>query len=229
VLRPIAFAAVGLALAWLLPQEPEEPRSTTPLAAGLSFADARTIAAPHDFLRGFPTNAAPDLIHAVVEIPAGTNEKWEVGRDGKMRWDIEDGRVRVVRYLGYPANYGIVPRTLLGREQGGDGDPLDVIVLGPSLPRGTVLAVRPIGVIELVDKGDQDDKILAVAVDGPFSAVDDLAELDLGFAGVTAIVRTWFENYKGRGKLQCGGFGDRAAALALIERCARTFAAGEKE
>ena len=44
---------------------------------------------------------------------------------------------REVKYLGYPGNYGMIPRTLLPKELGGDGDPLDVIVLGPAVERGS--------------------------------------------------------------------------------------------
>src|SRR5262245_49248280 len=67
-------------------QAPAGPRSEVALAAGLSFADATTVAAPKDFLRGFAVRPAPGQIHAVVEIPTGTNEKWEVKLDGIMRW-----------------------------------------------------------------------------------------------------------------------------------------------
>lgn len=206
---------------------PPAQASTVPLAAGLTFADPGTIRAPLDFLRG-PTLAAGDgLIHAVVEIPAGTSEKWEVGLDGTMRWDIKDGRPRVVAYLPYPANYGIVPRALLGRELEGDGDPLDVLVLGPAVPRGSVVAVRPVGVIRLRDAGERDDKILAVPVAGPLADVTDLVQLERSYPGVTRILQTWFENYKGAGRLQCQGFAGAADAAALVEAAARSFTAAE--
>jgi inorganic pyrophosphatase len=196
------------------------------LAAGLSFGDATTIASPRDFLRDFAAQPEPGQIHAVVEIPTGTNEKWEVKLDGVMRWDRnkDDGAVRVVKYLAYPGNYGIVPRAILGKEIGGDGDPLDVVVLGPALPRGTVVAVRPIGTIRLVEAGEQDDKILAVPAAGPLGDVADIAQLDARFPGVTVILRTWFENYKGKGALVCSGFGGRDDAWRLIDVCTRSFA-----
>jgi inorganic pyrophosphatase len=116
---------------------------------------------------------------------------------------------------------------VLGKELGGDGDPLDVVVLGPGLPRGTVVAVRAIGTIQLIDAGDKDDKLLAVPVGGPLGDVTDLAQLDASFPGITTILKTWFENYKGPGALQCKGFGDQKEAQRLIGVCSKSFADAE--
>ena len=56
----------------------------------------------------------------------------------------------------------MISRTLLPKELGGDGDPLDVLVLGRALPRGSVVETKVLGVLKLLDRGEQDDKILAV-------------------------------------------------------------------
>lgn len=71
-------------------------------------------------------------INVVIEIPVGTNEKFEVDKvTGQLKLEIlKDGKPRLVNYLPYPFNYGMVPRTLLPKHLGGDGDPLDVVVLG---------------------------------------------------------------------------------------------------
>jgi inorganic pyrophosphatase len=199
------------------------PRSTVPLAEGLSFEDNLTLRAPVDFLRGHPARAENGLVNAVVEIPAGACEKWEVKLDGKMRWDMKDEKPRHVKYLGYPCNYGIVPNALLGKELGGDGDPLDMLVLGPALPRGTVLPVQVLGLIRLVDGGKKDDKLIAVPPGSPLAAATDLAQLDEQFPGITGILETWFRNYKGRDALQCSGFGDRADAEALLVQAIESF------
>jgi len=180
-----------------------------------------------DFLRGYPARAEGGLVNAVVEIPTGNCEKWEVESDGVMRWDMIDGQPRLVQYLGYPCNYGIVPQALLGKDLGGDGDPLDMLVLGPGLPRGTVVAVRVIGVIRLVDNGDKDDKLIAVPVDSPLANATTLAQLDELFPGVTSILRTWFENYKGKDALRCSGFGDKEEAEALLASAIASFIKAE--
>lgn len=204
------------------------PPSTVPLAAGLSFADTLTVRSGTDFLRDFAATTVAGLAHAVIEIPAGTDEKWEVKADGVLRWDIKDGKPRHVRYLGYPCNYGMIPRTLLGKELGGDGDPLDVLVLGAALPRGTVVPVRVIGLIRLVDAGDKDDKLIAVAADSALVKAETIADLDGLFPGITSILRTWFENYKGKDALKCAGFGAKTEADALLAAGIASFALSEK-
>lgn len=224
-----ALAGQAAPLTPVAPPDPAAcPPSTVPLAAGSSFTDNLTIRSGVDFLRGLDPKPASGLVHAVVEIPAGSDEKWEVKRDGVMRWDIKDGKPRHVKYLGYPCNYGMVPRTLLGKELGGDGDPLDILVLGPSLPRGTVVPVRVLGLIQLVDAGDKDDKLIAVPADSPLAKAKDLAELDALFPGITSILETWFENYKGKDALQCSGFGGKADADALLAAGIDSFDASEK-
>lgn len=209
-------------------QAARPPFSTTPLAAGLEYSDPLTVRSPKDFLRDFAADAGNGLVNAVVEIPAGACDKWEVKLDGVMRWDIKDGKPRHVKYLGYPANYGIVPRALLGKDLGGDGDPLDMLVLGPSLPRGTVLPVVVLGTIRLIDAGDKDDKIIAVRPDSPMAACTSIADLDRNFPGVTRILQLWFENYKGPGALQCQGFGSAEDAKALIVAAKKSFDAFEE-
>jgi len=159
-------------------------------------------------------------VNGVVEIPAGTSAKWEVSEEsGIMCWELKDGALRVVKYLGYPANYGMIPRTL-----GGDGDSLDIIVLGQLKFRGEIVATRIIGVMYMIDGGEVDDKLVAVVPETPLGQVASIAELEAMFAGSTDILATWFESYKGPGEIEITGFGgpDEAkevlnAALAAYE------------
>ena len=53
-----------------------------------------------------------------------------------MIWTFDHDTPRIVNYLGYPGNYGMIPRAFLPKNLGGDGDPLDVLLLGPSIKRG---------------------------------------------------------------------------------------------
>jgi inorganic pyrophosphatase len=117
----------------------------------------------------------------------------------------------------------MIPRTLLPKELGGDGDPLDVIVLGPSVARGTVVRARVIGVLELLDGGEQDDKLLAVLDGTALAECADLADLRARFPGVTTILETWFENYKGPGEIVSNGFADRARAEQILAQAAQAF------
>jgi inorganic pyrophosphatase len=110
----------------------------------------------------------------------------------------------------------MVPRTLLPKEGGGDGDALDVLILGSAKRRGTVMPVRLIGVLKLLDNGEQDDKLLAVPAVGPLSKVKNIKELDASHPGVTQIIETWFTNYKGPGKVKSLGFVDPESAHQIL-------------
>jgi inorganic pyrophosphatase len=104
---------------------------------------------------------------AFIEIPKGSKLKYELDKD--------TGLLRVDRVLfsavHYPANYGFVPRTY-----GGDGDPLDVLVLGQeAVVPMCLMRARAIGRMQMHDENGQDDKILAVHLDDP--AVRDVSHI----------------------------------------------------
>jgi len=121
---------------------------------GVRYLDAWTLKGHRNFLSGYPTRNADGTYNVAVEIPTGTSEKWETctssaaadpvafprcseAKPGRlMVQEVKKGARRVVSYLGYPGNYGSLPRT-----QGADGDPLDIIAVGPKAERGTVIAV----------------------------------------------------------------------------------------
>ena len=178
-----------------------------------------------DYLTDFSATTPDGRVHVVVEIPAGTNEKWEVDKaNGALAWERHDGRGRVVQYLPYPANYGMVPRTRLPKSAGGDGDPLDVLLLGPGVPRGSVIAARLVGVLRCVDGGEQDDKLIAVAPGSPFAAVRDLDELEARFPGVLTILETFLAHYKGGDRMVVRGRDGPEVARELLEAARRAFA-----
>jgi inorganic pyrophosphatase len=200
--------------------------ATAALANHVEAPDAFTLVGPRSFLAGISATTADGSINVVVEIPAGSVDKWEVDKsDGALRWELRDGKPRKVRYLGYPGNYGMIPRTLLPEEHGGDGDPLDVIVLGPSVPRGSVVEARVVGVLRLLDDGEQDDKLLAVSKATALAEVADLQQLQDRFPGVTDIVETWFSNYKGAGRIETLGFRDASEARAILDAATLAFEA----
>lgn len=113
---------------------------------------------------------APREFNAVIEIPQGHKVKYEL--------DKPTGLLRVDRVLYssvmYPANYGFIPQTL-----GDDEDPLDVLVLmqEPVVPLSIVRA-RPIGLMNMLDQGQNDEKIICVHLDDPaFSGYRHIREL----------------------------------------------------
>ena len=115
---------------------------------------------------------APGEFSVVIEIAKGSKVKYEL--------DKETGLLKVDRILYssvvYPENYGFIPRTLAG-----DDDPLDVLVLmqEPVQPL-TILEVRPIGLLPMMDDGEEDENIICVHVDDPeykaYSRFDEFPE-----------------------------------------------------
>mgnify|MGYP001278466858 CR=1 FL=1 len=175
-----------------------------------------------NFLTDYDPVNLDGTVNAVIEIPAGTTAKYETTKDtGMLELEQKNGKPRFVQYLGYPCNYGLIPRSMLPKSKGGDGDPLDVCVLGPTVPIGSVVKARPIGILTLLDNGEIDDKVILVMQSGPFAKVSSLADLDRKFPGVTTILQTWFTSYKGYGKdgklqLTSPGFKGRAVAIKTI-------------
>jgi inorganic pyrophosphatase len=128
----------------------------------------------------------PDIFPAIIEVPKGSKTKYEL--------DKKTGMIKVDRILfssvQYPANYGFIPRTL-----GEDHDPLDVLVLGQDRVYPlSIMRAKPIGVMEMMDQGEEDDKIIAVHLDDPeynhYESIDELAPHRM------AEVKRFFEDYK---------------------------------
>lgn len=176
------------------------------------------------FISLFACHAQTYTIEVLVEIPAGTSEKWELNKDsGQLEWEEVDGEPRIVQYLPYPANYGLIPNTLLPREDGGDGDPLDVILLGPAQKRGSRINARLIGVMHLKDDGEKDDKLLAVADNSPFTEVESLAQLRKEFPQITEILSLWFSNYTRGTAMQVTGFSEADLAVEILKEAQSAY------
>uniref|UniRef100_A0A7S1KQW0 Inorganic pyrophosphatase n=1 Tax=Percolomonas cosmopolitus TaxID=63605 RepID=A0A7S1KQW0_9EUKA len=134
----------------------------------------------------FSPDNKPHILNVYIEISSGSKIKYELDKDS--------GILRVDRILSsssvYPANYGFVPKTL-----GEDKDPLDAIVFSQStfMPSSFVRA-KPIGVLRMVDQGENDEKILCVALDDPWyrdlKSLDELPQHEL------KEVRQFFMDYK---------------------------------
>ena len=165
-----------------------------------------------------PAKNIDGSINVLVEIPSGTNGKWEVNKEtGNLDWEFKKSAPRVVQYLPYPSNYGMIPQTLSPEEIGGDGDPLDVLLLGEAVPRGAYVKGKLIGVMYMKDHGETDDKLLAVAEGSPFENVNSVSELAEQFPGTLTILQTWFVNYKGIGEdMKVTGFANKTEADKVL-------------
>lgn len=187
-------------------------------------------ATPVDLLRDIPPTNSEGSVNAVIEIPAGDHEKYETNKmTGQLEWtNNEASEPRMVHYLPYPANYGMIPRTWLPPSEQGDNDPLDVFVLGQRVKRGDVVPCRVIGVIHVLDRGEHDHKLIAVPTNGMFGHVKNLAELEAVCSECTALLVTWLENYKGRDvKVEVNGVSDEHVANRILQRAINAFAGFE--
>ncbi len=126
---------------------------------------ARRIASS-DYMMISPGTDIPSVVNMIVEIPKGRRSKFEL--------DKHTGLIKLDRYLYsssvYPGDYGFIPQTYYD-----DDDPFDVLVV-TNLPTftGCIVEARPIGMFRMTDRGESDDKILAVLHYDPF--FDDIAD-----------------------------------------------------
>jgi len=129
---------------------------------------------------------APQKVNALIEIPEGSRAKYEVDKaTGLLMLD----RV-IYSTFHYPMNYGFIPQTL-----GQDGDPLDILVLcSQSIQSLCLVEATVIGNMQMIDSGQLDDKIIAVATNDPsvnhYNTIEDLPQHFL------LELRNFFEQYK---------------------------------
>jgi inorganic pyrophosphatase len=152
---------------------------------------------------------APDQVNALIEIPKGSRAKYEVDKDtGLLRLD----RV-IYSSFHYPVNYGFIPQTL-----GYDGDPLDILVLcSQSIQSLCLVEANVIGNMQMIDQGQADDKIIAVASKDPsvnhYKKMEDLPQHFL------LELRNFFEQYKAleNKKVAIDNFQDKDTACKVID------------
>lgn len=151
---------------------------------------------------------APATVNALIEIPQGSRAKYEVDKDtGLLRLD----RV-IYSSFHYPVNYGFIPQTL-----GQDGDPLDILVLcSQSIQSLCLVEANVIGNMQMIDQGQMDDKIIAVAANDPsvnhYKKIEELPQHFL------LELRNFFEQYKvlENKKVEIDNFQDQALATNII-------------
>lgn len=158
---------------------------------------------------------APEILDCIIEVPRGSRNKYEL--------DKKSGLLRLDRVLYsavfYPANYGFIPRTYCD-----DHDPLDILVLGQEqvVPM-CILTARPIGVMQMIDQDEEDDKIIAIHEHDPayrhFHDISQLPEHTL------AELQRFFEDYKAleNKEVRIERFAGRVDAHNIIARSIRLY------
>jgi inorganic pyrophosphatase len=163
-----------------------------------------------------PGKKAPDEVSVIVEIPKGSQNKYEFNKEaGVFALD----RV-LFSPIHYPGDYGIIPQTYAE-----DGDPLDALVLVtyPTYP-GILINARPIGVLNMLDNGERDDKILCVPVhDIRMEHITDVSDIQ---GPIREEIAHFFEVYKqleGK-KVTLGGWDNAKQAHTIIKEAITSYA-----
>ncbi len=152
---------------------------------------------------------APATVNALIEIPQGSRSKYEVDKaTGLLKLD----RV-IYSSFQYPINYGFIPQTL-----GLDNDPLDILVIcSQSIQSLCLVEANVIGNMQMIDSGQEDDKIIAVAAKDPsVNHITRMEELPQHFL---LELRNFFEQYKvlENKKVEIDTFQDQLIAYKIIK------------
>ncbi|MDJ1171935.1 inorganic diphosphatase [Roseofilum sp. BLCC_M154] len=158
-----------------------------------------------------PAQPKPGLLNVLIEITAGSKNKYEYDKE------LQAFALDRVLYssVHYPYDYGFIPNTLAD-----DGDPLDGMVMmdEPTFP-GCVIAARPIGMLEMIDGGDRDEKILCVPDKDPrYSSVKSLKDVA---PHKLEEIEEFFKSYKNLEKkaVETLGWKDVDRVLPLVKKC----------
>ncbi len=152
----------------------------------------------------------PEIVNALIEIPQGSRCKYEIDKKtGLLKLD----RV-IYSSFHYPVNYGFIPQTL-----GEDNDPLDILVMcSESIAPLCLVQATVIGNMQMIDSGEKDDKIIAVATKDPtVNHISDINELPPHFF---AVLKNYFEQYKvlENKVVEIDEFQDRETAYKVINQ-----------
>lgn len=146
----------------------------------------KTINVLHPWHGASTGDKAPQQVNALIEIPQGSRTKYEIDKKtGLLKLD----RV-IYSSFHYPVNYGFIPQTL-----GHDHDPLDILVLcSQSIQSLCLVEATVIGNMQMIDSGEKDDKIIAVATKDP--SVNHISSIDEMPPHFINELRNYFEQYK---------------------------------
>ncbi len=165
-----------------------------------------------------PVGEIGDKINAVIEIPYGSNIKYEI--------DKESGAVVVDRVMYsamfYPANYGFIPNTLAD-----DDDPVDILVLNEyPLQAGSVIKCRLIGVLIMEDESGMDEKLIAVPITKIDPRYDNIKSLDDLPKITLDRIKNFFETYKALEPnkwVKVKDFRDKNEAIAILQKAVANY------
>jgi len=157
-----------------------------------------------------PGEEMPEIVRMIVEIPKNSANKYEYdGKFGIFRLDRS-----LYSSVHYPGDYGFIPGTLAE-----DNDPLDILTLvtEPSIT-GCMIMVRPVGILNMIDSAERDQKVLAVPMRNP--RYEQIHTIDQVFPHVRREIEHFFTIYKeleGKRTEMEGWGGPKEARKAILE------------
>ncbi len=158
---------------------------------------------------------APKEVNVIIEIPKGSRNKYE--------YDEEMDAIKLDRVaftaMAHPYDYGFIPET-----RSEDGDHLDsFVLLDTSVFPGCVVNARPIGLLNMVDDGENDEKIISVPVDDV--RYDDVQKLSDLSPHIQKEIQHFFEHYKDLQNkvVKVNGWGDKDEAYRIIKESMERF------
>lgn len=156
-----------------------------------------------------------NVVQVVVEIPVGSNDKIEFNKQSQ-NFEVD----RKIAYLPYPVNYGFIPGTLSDASLGGDGDPADVLLLSTRVPTGMVMDGYAIAALKLIDRGEEDVKVLVIPVDSTLRVLpcDSWECITSSYPQVPMLIEDWFLSYKGTDITISEGWANTEETVLIIER-----------
>jgi inorganic pyrophosphatase len=168
-----------------------------------------------------PGPECPEVVRVIIEIPKNSANKYEYDRElAVFRLDRA-----LYSPMHYPGDYGFIPGTLAD-----DGDPLDVLILvdEPSFT-GCLMEVRPVGLLNMVDEREKDQKILAVPNDNP--RFDSIHTVDQVFPHVRREIEHFFSIYKELqgGKTKMDGWNGPPEARKMIATSRQAYLDNRKK
>ena len=169
-----------------------------------------TFAVNSNLINKIPSGT-PNQLNVVIEIPKGSNIKYEIDKDSGILFVDR----KLFTAMFYPGNYGLIPSTLEG-----DGDPVDVLVIGEfAVVPLSILRAIPIGVLLTEDEEGQDSKIIAIPIskiDSSFSSINDVGDIP---EALKKQIEHFFAHYKeleGGKYVRITGWGNREMAEKRI-------------
>ncbi|KAH8867106.1 Inorganic pyrophosphatase [Schistosoma japonicum] len=157
-------------------------------------------------------DATNNCYNMIVEIPRWTNAKMEICKEELMnpiKHDVKNNKLRyiynVFPHKGYIWNYGALPQTWEDpsyvdedTKAKGDNDPIDVCEIGSKIwPSGSVIPVKVLGILGMIDEGETDWKVIAINVADPMAEkLNDILDVDAHMPGFLKATRDWFKYYK---------------------------------